>query len=250
MKRLFAFIILMAIAISPLSVICFANESADLSFDDAVSLVREACLFFQYLQLEADPRPPYEDIITLDIPGYGRIDYAPLPDNNGVYTTAEECRECAGKYFVPELVDYITVTCLWWGNIPLFYEKDGVTYRPLNCIQWSDWIQALKDFRNFRVEGDTAFMDATMPHMFVSWKPEMDAAVEIRFIKTEDGWRLGESSLTDLMTLKVSHYDYYIDHPAPATGDSSATVTATFAVLAVVSAVIPAVIMLRRIKEN
>ncbi len=243
------------------------DRSSDFTFDDAVKLTKDACAFWDELQFFPAMYCRWEERISVsDDPTVPT--YYPLREENG-YTDVSGCINAAGKFFVRTIAEKCVTVCVTCkSHHPVFYVKDNVTYKALCGKQASLDYKLFRDFRNFRIDGDRAVMEVTVPtpaagNLFLD--PETDQPVyydginrfftaEISFIKTEAGWRIDECPLVSALEHEIPFDTYYKDHPAqaPATGDETAARAAVFAAGAVLAAVVPALILTvkRRRKEK
>lgn len=220
------------------------DTAAGLSLSQAVAFVREAAGFFYHLQYAPSYSVLGQDKIEVELPDGSVKTYDPLSSSDG-YMTVDECREKAGKYFVSGTLDRMLGNCRFCANNgkthPVFYVKDGVTYKA-RCSYQPVFKQTdfkptdIDDARNFRLSGDRAVFTATL----FNYNSSSDFDVDIVLVKTADGWRIDDCDYLKLALYELDLNEYSRTHPvtAPPTGDGAGIRIFALSALALASAAV------------
>lgn len=218
------------------------NTATDITLAQAVTFVREAAGFFYHLQYA----PSYystlaSDKLEVELSDGSVMTYDPLSSSDG-YMTVDECRDKAGKYFVSGTLDRMLGNCRFCANNgkthPVFYVKDGVTYKA-RCSYQPVFKQTdfkptdIYDARNFRLSGDRAVFTATL----FNYNSNSRFDVDIVLVKTADGWRIDDCDYLKLALYELDLNEYSRTHPvtAPPTGDNAGIRIFTLSALALAS---------------
>lgn len=216
-----------------------------ITFEKAVTFVKEAAGFFYHLQYASSYYSTLaSDKLEVELPDGSVMTYDPLSSSDG-YMTVDECREKAGKYFVSGTLDRMLGNCRFCANNgkthPVFYVKDGVTYKA-RCSYQPVFKQTdfkptdIDDARNFRLSGDRAVFTATL----FNYNSSSDFDVDIILIKTADGWRIDDCDYLKLALYELDLNEYSRTHPvtAPPTGDGAGIRIFALSALALASAAV------------
>lgn len=216
-----------------------------ITFEKAVTFVKEAAGFFYHLQYASSYYSTLaSDKLEVELPDGSVMTYDPLSSSDG-YMTVDECREKAGKYFVSGTLDRMLGNCRFCANNgkthPVFYVKDGVTYKA-RCSYQPVFKQTdfkptdIDDARNFRLSGDRAMFTATL----FNYNSSSDFDVDIILIKTADGWRIDDCDYLKLALYELDLNEYSRTHPvtAPPTGDGAGIRIFALSALALASAAV------------
>lgn len=193
----------------------------------AVTFAKAAAGFFYHLQYAPSYSVLGQDNLEIELSDGSVMTYDPLSSSDG-YMTVDECRDKAGRYFVSGTLDRMLGNCRFCANNgkthPVFYVKDGVTYKA-RCSYQPVFKQTdfkptdIYDARNFRLSGDRAVFTATL----FNYNSNSRFDVDIVLVKTADGWRIDDCDYLKLALYELDLNEYSRTHPvtAPPTGDGA-----------------------------
>lgn len=157
----------------------------------AVTFAKAAAGFFYHLQYAPSYLVLGQDNLEIELSDGSVMTYDPLSSSDG-YMTVDECHDKAGRYFVSGTLDRMLGNCRFCANNgkthPVFYVKDGVTYKA-RCSYQPVFKQTdfkptdIYDARNFRLSGDRAVFTATL----FNYNTSSSFDVDIVLVKTADG---------------------------------------------------------------
>ena len=152
------------------------------------------------------------------------------------YSNAEEALAMTKQYFTDEIAEGSVTYCLaelrpdsypykqGVKKCPLFYVHEGVTYKYIGGWQSQYDPGEIHYPSNFRCDGNTATMDVTLSVAGGSLISQY-FTTSITFVKTPNGWRIGDCDYTKLAMSKIDRFEYYeahtVDDLAPPTGDGA-----------------------------
>ena len=193
---------------------------------------------------------------------FGRI---PYERKNMPYSNAEEALEMTKQYFTDEIAEGSVTYCLaelrpdsypyeqGVKKCPLFYVYEGVTYKYIGGWQSQYNPGEIHYPSNFRCDGNTATMDVTLSVAGGSLISQY-FTTSITFVKTPNGWRIGDSDYTKLAMSKIARFEYYkahtVDDLAPPTGDGAGIKIFALSALALASVAVLVRALPRRRKYN
>lgn len=193
----------------------------------AVTFAKAAAGFFYHLQYAPSYLVLGQDNLEIELSDGSVMTYDPLSSSDG-YMTVDECHDKAGRYFVSGTLDRMLGNCRFCANNgkthPVFYVKDGVTYKA-RCSYQPVFKQTdfkptdIYDARNFRLSGDRAVFTATL----FNYNTSSSFDVDIVLVKTADGWRIDDCDYLKLALYELDLNEYSSTHPvtAPPTGDGA-----------------------------
>lgn len=193
----------------------------------AVTFAKAAAGFFYHLQYAPSYLVLGQDNLEIELSDGSVMTYDPLSSSDG-YMTVDECHDKAGRYFVSGTLDRMLGNCRFCANNgkthPVFYVKDGVTYKA-RCSYQPVFKQTdfkptdIYDARNFRLSGDRAVFTATL----FNYNTSSSFDVDIVLVKTADGWRIDDCDYLKLALYELDLNEYSRTHPvtAPPTGDGA-----------------------------
>lgn len=219
-----------------------SHDTDRFTYTEACDLVRRGGTFYSYLQFN-NGLPGSLPLGVIHIKNdeclyelfYARIPRGSL-DYQITYSNAEEALEMTKQYFTDEIAEGSVTYCLaelrpdsypyeqGVKKCPLFYVYEGVTYKYIGGWQSQYNPGEIHYPSNFRCDGNTATMDVTLSVAGGSLISQY-FTTSITFVKTPNGWRIGDSDYTKLAMSKIDRFEYYkahtVDDLAPPTGDGA-----------------------------
>ena len=211
-----------------------SHDTDKFTYTEACDLARRGGSFYSWLQFNGGltDETKYFNIEGVELM-FGRI---PYERKNMPYSNAEEALEMTKQYFTDEIAEGSVTYCLaelrpdsypyeqGVKKCPLFYVYEGVTYKYIGGWQSQYNPGEIHYPSNFRCDGNTATMDVTLSVAGGSLISQY-FTTSITFVKTPNGWRIGDSDYTKLAMSKIDRFEYYkahtVDDLAPPTGDGA-----------------------------
>ena len=214
-----------------------SHDTDRFTYTEACDLVRRGGTFYSYLQfnngLTGEIKYVKNDECRFELT-YGQIPYKSL-DHQITYSNADEALAMAKQYFTDEIAEGSVTYCLAelghypamsenGAKVPLFVVDNGVTYQYVGGWQSQYNPGDIYYARNFRCDGTTATMDVVL---YVAGGAASGPyfTTSITFVKTPNGWRIGDCDYTKLAMSKIDRFEYYeahtVDDLAPPTGDGA-----------------------------
>lgn len=218
-----------------------SHDTDKFTYTEACDLVRRGGTFYSYLQFN-NGLPGSLPLGVIHIKNdecLYELSYARIPrgslDYQITYSNADEALAMAKQYFTDEIAEGSVTYCLAelghypamsenGAKVPLFVVDNGVTYQYVGGWQSQYNPGEIHYPSNFRCDGNTATMDVTLSVAGGSLISQY-FTTSITFVKTPNGWRIGDSDYTKLAMSKIARFEYYkahtVDDLAPPTGDGA-----------------------------
>ena len=214
-----------------------SHDTDRFTYTEACDLARRGGTFYSYLQfnngLTGEIKYVKNDECRFELT-YGQIPYKSL-DHQITYSNADEALAMAKQYFTDEIAEGSVTYCLAelghypamsenGAKVPLFVVDNGVTYQYVGGWQSQYNPGDIYYACNFRCDGTTATMDVVL---YVAGGAASGPyfTTSITFVKTPNGWRIGDCDYTKLAMSKIDRFEYYkahtVDDLAPPTGDGA-----------------------------
>ena len=220
-----------------------SHDTDRFTYTEACDLARRGGSFYSYLQFNngVTDEPKYFTIDGVELL-YGRV---PCSRWNMPYSNAEEALAMTKQYFTDEIAEGSVTYCLAelrrsssHPYCPLFYVYEGVTYKYIGSWQSQYDPGRIHYPSNFHCDGNTATMDVTLSVAGGSLISQY-FTTSITFVKTQNGWRIGDCDYTKLAMSEIDRFEYYeahtVDDLAPPTGDGAGVRIFSLSALALVS---------------
>ncbi len=201
-----------------------SHDTDKFTYTEACDLVRRGGTFYSYLQfnngLTGETKYVKNDECLFELT-YGRIPCKSL-EHQIAYSNADEALAMAKQYFTDEIAEGSVTYCLAelghspamsknGAKVPLFVVDNGVTYQYVGGWQSQYNPGDIYYARNFRCDGTTATMDVVL---YVAGGAARGPyfTTSITFVKTPNGWRIGDCDYTKLAMSKIDRFAYATEH--------------------------------------
>ena len=205
-----------------------SHDTDKFTYTEACDLVRRGGTFYSYLQFN-NGLPGSLPLGVIHIKNdecLYELSYARIPrgslDHQITYSNADEALAMAKQYFTDEIAEGSVTYCLAelghypamsenGAKVPLFVVDNGVTYQYVGGWQSQYNPGDIYYARNFRCDGTTATMDVVL---YVAGGAASGPyfTTSITFVKTTNGWRIGDCDYTKLAMSKIDRFEYATEH--------------------------------------